>query len=104
MDLAELIYRESESLPVTERYGLQSQLRRAAVSVAANIAEGSAKGSDRDFGRYLKIARGSAAELECLTLVCVRLGRLPQDRAKPLLGSIDSVAKQILALHRGLAS
>jgi four helix bundle protein len=104
MDLVEAIYRESESFPTSERYGLQIQLRRAAVSVAANIAEGSAKDSDRDFARFLKIARGSAAELECLSLVCARLGRLPQERTQTLLAAIESVAKQILALQRGLDS
>jgi four helix bundle protein len=102
MDLVEQIYRASTGLPVTERYGLQSQLRRAAVSIAANIAEGTGKSSDRELIRYLRIARGSASEVECLTLVCTRLGYLNSAVSGVLVNKVQSVSRLIMGLQRGL--
>lgn len=70
VDLAEEIYTLTKKLPREEIYGLQSQMRRAAVSVASNIAEGSKRKSQKDFLQFLHIANGSCAELEtqlCLT-------------------------------------
>jgi hypothetical protein len=61
-DLVLDVYRESAAFPVAEQYGLTSQLRRAVVSITANIAEGSGRGSDQDFARFLDIAMGSVAE------------------------------------------
>src|SRR5579871_206818 len=58
------IYQVSAKFPTTERYGLTSQLRRAAVSIAANIAEGSVRSSDADFARFLHMALGSASEVD----------------------------------------
>lgn len=74
MMLAELVYGYTDSLPETERYGLSSQMRRAAVPVASNIAEGAARGSDADFVRFLYMARGSLSELETQLQLTVRLG------------------------------
>src|SRR5712671_6514673 len=64
MDLATAIYSLTKRLPNSERFGLVNQMRRAAVSVPSNIAEGAARGSSADFARFLLIARGSVAELE----------------------------------------
>ncbi len=102
MDLVEHIYRASAGLPVTERFGLQSQLRRAVVSIAANIAEGTGKSSDRELIRYLRIARGSASEVECLTLVCTRLGYLSAELSDALVREVQSVSRLLLGLQRGL--
>lgn len=68
------VYRATESFPKVEQYGLTAQLRRAAVSIVANIAEGSAKRGKREFRRYLDIALGSLAELRCLLQVARDLG------------------------------
>lgn len=78
--LALTVYRLTESFPRHELYGLTSQARRAALSVPANIAEGSAKRGRREFGRYLDIAVGSLSELSYLLLVARDLGFLSQEQ------------------------
>ncbi len=104
MELITEIYRSSAGLPASERFGLQSQMRRASVSVAANIAEGTGKGTDPDFIRFLRIARGSSSEVECLVQVAVRLGYFSDEVGAALTARVDAVSKLILALQRGLRS
>jgi four helix bundle protein len=72
--LAVEVYRLSARLPADERFGLTSQLRRAAVSVSTNIAEGTGRGSDKDLLRFLYISRGSAREVESLLEIATKLG------------------------------
>ncbi|MBA4018412.1 MAG: four helix bundle protein [Pirellula sp.] len=100
MDLVELVYCESASLPSDERFGLTSQIRRAAVSVPSNVAEGNARSSDRDFARFLEIALGSLAELETQILLAVRLGMLNQERCTPILTLAAQVGRLLTGLHR----
>jgi four helix bundle protein len=76
--LALLVYEITRNFPADERYGLTSQLRRAAVSVGANIVEGTARTSRSDFLRLLTIAYGSACELEYEISLASRLGYIPQ--------------------------
>ena len=102
MDLVAAVYHATDRFPVHERYGLQSQFRRAAVSIAANIAEGTGKGGDRELVRYLRIARGSASEVECLIHVSVRLDHLTVDAHRDLDARVRSVSRLILALQRSL--
>ena len=70
MHIAALTYQETRALPDDERFGLVSQMRRTAVSMASNIAEGYGRGSRQDYVRFLLMARGAACELETQVLIC----------------------------------
>jgi four helix bundle protein len=83
-ELAVAVYRVTGTLPMDERYGLCQQMRRAGVSVASNIAEGSGRGGDRELVRFLRIALGSATELELQLRVSRRLGYLLPGESEPV--------------------
>ncbi len=80
MDLVTEIYQLCRFLPKEETYGLSDQMRRAAVSIPSNIAEGQARDSEKDFIRYLYIAQGSRAELETQLEICVNLNYLSREQ------------------------
>jgi four helix bundle protein len=104
MGLAKLIYRLTANFPSEERYGLTSQLRRAAVSVPSNIAEGQARRSTKEFLQFLSHAEGSLAELETQLLLSVELGFSEQTQVEPALKEIDELQKMTVALKRKLSS
>jgi four helix bundle protein len=99
MDLAVEVYRLSASFPSTERYRLIDQLTRAAVSVAGNIAEGQGRGTSKDFGHFLALARGSLNETETYLMLAVRLGYLSEAKAAPVLGLLVEVSKMLGSLR-----
>ncbi|MFC3652057.1 four helix bundle protein [Dyella humi] len=102
MSLAELVYAMTWQFPVEERFGLSGQLRRAVVSVASCIAEGNARGSTKDYMRFLSMSAGSLAEVETQTLLARRLGYISEvDIVKPL-SAIHSLMCQIQALKNAL--
>ena len=102
MGLAELVYEMARKLPAEERFGLTMQLRRAAVSVASCIAEGNARGSTKDYARFLSMSAGSLAEVETQTLLARRFGYLSDaDTVKPLTAT-HSLMRQIQALKKAL--
>ena len=92
------VYLLTARLPGEERYGLQSQIRRAAVSVPTNIVEGSVRRSDRHYVRYLEDALGSASEVRYLLGLSVRLKHLPADASGPVLERYTELIKAMSGL------
>jgi len=93
------VYRATKCFPRTEIYGLTSQTNRAAVSVAANLAEGSSRTSRKDQAHFSQIAYGSLMELACLLIVAVDLEILSADRETKLREEIEAVSRQLNALR-----
>ena len=102
IDLVEVVYALTARFPSSERYGLSSQARRAAVSIAANIAEGRGRGTQREFLRYLLIANGSVKELETEAIIAQRLGLLAADEAKVILVAAEEIGRMLAGLRRKL--
>lgn len=98
--LAKEIYLVTSKFPRREIYGLTSQCNRAAVSVVANLAEGSSRQSRKDQAHFSEIAYGSLMELACLLVLCSDLGILAPASEEILRGSIEQLSLQLNALHR----
>ena len=94
----EAIYAATRAWPQDERFGLISQVRRAAVSVPTNIAEGCARRSTGDFVRFLSIARGSLAEVETQLIIATRLGYLDPAAETSLLEAADELSRMLAGL------
>jgi four helix bundle protein len=104
MHLAKLVYKLTMRFPADERYGLTSQLRRAAVSVPSNIAEGQARSGTKEFLQFLSHAEGSLAELETQLLLSVELGFAQHVELESPLQEVDELQKMIVALKRKLSA
>jgi len=102
MALAKLVYRLTVRFPREEKFGLTSQIRRAAVSVPSNIAEGQARQSTKEFLQFLSHAEGSLAELETQVLLGVELGFVWPEDVKEILAKIDELQKMLVGLKRKL--
>ena len=98
-ELIKSVYRTTKAYPRNEVYGLTSQTNRAAVSVAANLAEGSSRTSRKDQAHFSQIAYGSLMELACLLIVAVDLEILSADREAELREEIEAVSRQLNALR-----
>jgi four helix bundle protein len=97
-ELVKDIYRISAKFPKEELFGLTNQIRRAAVSIPSNIAEGHNRYSDREFIHFLTIAKGSAAEVETQMIIAVDLGYLTDEEAEWILDKIDKTIRTIGSL------
>jgi len=95
-------YRITKQIPPDERFGLTQQLRRAAVSVAANIAEGKGRGATLDFCRFLAIANGSLTELDTHLVIAHELGYLKSSPDQTIHARIDEVGRMLTALRKSL--
>ena len=95
-------YKLTERFPDRERYGLSSQLQRAAVSIPANIAEGNARRSTAAYINHLSIATGSLAELETHLLIAVNLGYITSSDCETVLNQIEEVRRMLAGLIRSL--
>ena len=102
MDLAEEIHRLSKAFPKEEIYGLTSQIRRAAVSVPSNIAEGHARQSTAEFRNFLSIAQGSLAEVDTQQLLAQRFEYLDPTKAQQAEQLITEIAKMLHSLRAKL--
>ena len=102
MDLVEEIYRLTHSFPKTEVYALSSQMQRAAVSIPANIAEGHARESTREFVHYISIALGSLAELETHLILAGRLSYLEDRNISTTLSRADELGRMLRGLQKVL--
>ena len=100
MDLAVEIYQLVKNLPKEETYGLGDQMRRAAVSIPSNIAEGHGRGADIDFSRFLSIAQGSKSELETQLELCNRLGFLSLEQTAKSLSLLAEIGKMLTVMIR----
>ncbi len=104
MDLVDLIYEVAERLPPSENYGLATQITRAAVSVPANIAEGQARSTSRDFANFLAIAKGSLMETETLLMIAVRRSYVTETAASVAFAQITEISKMLTSLRSRIAS
>lgn len=100
MDTVSIVYEITANFPDQERYGLVSQMRRAAVSIPSNVAEGQGVKQTRWSLRHISIAIGSSLELETQLEVAVRLGFISRDRANGLADSLDRLEKLLYGLRR----
>ena len=100
VSLVELIYRETASFPREEIYGLALQIRRSAISIPANIAEGAGRNSSRELAQFLGIASGSRAELDTHLEIAKRLGLIRSDSA--LFERLARVGKLLVGLRRSI--
>jgi four helix bundle protein len=103
VDLAVHVYQITETFPKSEVYGLASQMRRAAVSVASNIAEGHSR-SQAELSRFLSIARGSLAELETQLEIAQRIGYLSHKDHTSLSEETNTLGRQINVFHQRVAA
>ena len=102
-ELTLAIYRATKSFPKDETYGLTSQLRRAAASIPANIAEGCVRGSGADFRRFLQVALGSASELEYHILLSHELGYLDKNQYESMSGNATELKRMLTSFIQKLS-
>ena len=98
MHLVEEVYQLTSRFPADERFGLVAQLRRAAVSIPSNIAEGQARKSTREFVQFISLAEGSLAEVDTQLLLSERLGLCVDRDVQTLFSVIEEIRKMLMAL------
>jgi four helix bundle protein len=103
-ELVLAVYKATAGFPISEQYGLQSQVRRAAVSIAANIVEGCARTTQAEYIRFMEIAYGSARELQYEISLCARLGLLTVAAKPTLHEQCTATAKALNGLLRAIRS
>ena len=102
MTLAEECYRTTRAFPKDELFGMTSQIRRAAASIPANIAEGQGRQSTKEFLRFLSISRGSLKELETHLILCQLVGLLSDEQLESLLNLTDEISRMLSGLRKSL--
>lgn len=102
MEILKLTYAVTDELPEKEKFGLVSQMNRAAVSISSNVAEGASRSSQKDFRRFLEIAFGSCFELETQLIATNELNLLSSNACSKLLAAIDEEQKMLIAFMKKL--
>lgn len=103
MDLAKAIYQLTDGLPKKEEYRMTAQLVRAAISIPANIAEGNARGTRKDYAYFVSVARGSTAELETLLTIVAETNMAPAAQVAEIIKNAEEVGRMLNGLRRSLA-
>lgn len=104
IEFADTVYSATKNFPADERFGLTSQLRRCSVSVSSNIAEGSGRGSNADFTRFVAIAYGSLMESVSQSKIALSQGFLPQDSYEEIYQRSEQLARMLSGLRKSLKS
>jgi four helix bundle protein len=104
IDFADLVYNHTRRFPADERFGLTNQMRRAAVSVSSNIAEGASRMSQTDFARFLEIATGSVFEVVSQCFIGRRQGLLTEEAFRALHSAADEIGRMLSGLRKSLIS
>lgn len=104
MDMAVQVCELCKQLPKDELYGLTTQLRRVAVSVPANIAEGNARGTSKDYSRFLSIAKGSLVEADTFLTLAIRLSYLETEAVQPTFALITEIGKMLTVMRAKLGA
>lgn len=102
IEFADLVYRETRGFPADERFGLTNQMRRAAVSVSSNIAEGSSRASKADFARFIEIATGSLFEVVSQSFIGRRQGFLTEEQFSTLYRAAEEQSRMLSGLRKSL--
>jgi len=102
VELSVQVYKLTESFPKSELFGLTSQIRRAVVAVASNIAEGQGRGTKKEFAQFLKIAFASLLELKTQLIICQKIGYLIGSQLKEMLSLSLEIKKMIYSLEKSL--
>lgn len=102
VDFVADVYGVTLAFPPDGKYGLTSQIRRAAVSIASNIAEGSARDTDKDFIRFLFMARGSLAEVKTQLIIAQRIGFVRNSELDIMLRKIEEISRMISGLRKSM--
>jgi four helix bundle protein len=103
IELVKEIYRVTAKFPPSEIYGLTGQIRRVAVSIPSNIAEGQGRNSSKEFRQFLSVSLGSLAELETQLIIAKEINYLGKEELNPLLLTLDHIRKMVRALSNSLS-
>ncbi|HKP45029.1 MAG TPA: four helix bundle protein [Pyrinomonadaceae bacterium] len=102
IDFVVAVYQATESFPNDEKFGLTSQLRRASVSIPANIAEGAGRRSSKEFAHFLSNSQGSASEVDTELLIANKLAYLAEEKYVSLRAALDEIGRMITGLSKSL--
>jgi four helix bundle protein len=104
IDFADLVYKETQAFQSEERFGLTNQLRRAAVSISSNIAEGSSRSSKTDFARFIEIAAGSVFEAVSQTFIARRQSFFSEEQFRNIYTNAEQLSRMLSGLRKSLLS